>query len=60
LSYSQKLNPLIYNKKYEKTTQVPIIPAVNGYQNFGILFGFEFEKKPFLFSFGFTTIINQK
>tara|TARA_B100000073_G_scaffold212433_1_gene176619 strand:- start:281 stop:400 length:120 start_codon:yes stop_codon:yes gene_type:complete len=39
---------------------MPIIPAVKGYQNFGILFGFEFEKKPFLFSFGFMTIINQK
>jgi len=59
LSYSQKLNPLNYNKKYEKTIQMPIIPAVKGYQNFGILFSFEFEKM-FLFSFGFMTIIHQK
>jgi len=56
----QKLNPLFHIKKYEKTTQMPIIPAVNGYQNLGMLFGFEFEKKPFLFSFGFMPIIRQK
>ena len=56
----QKLNPLNYIRKYEKIIQMPIIPAVNGYQNFGILCGFEFEKKPFLFSFGFMPIIRQK
>ena len=39
---------------------MPITPTVNGYQNFGMLFGFEFEKKPFLFSFGFMPIIHQK
>jgi len=60
LSYSQKLNPQNYIKKYEKITQIPIIPAVNGYQNFGILFGFEFEKKPFLFSFGIMPVLRQK
>ena len=54
--------PFLLNhiKKYEKITQIPIIPAVNGYQNFGILFGFEFEKKPFLFSFGIMPVIPQK
>ena len=51
---------LNYIKKYEKIIQIPIIPAVNGYQNFGMLFGFEFEKKPFLFSFGFMPIMSQK
>ncbi|AJA92993.1 hypothetical protein T478_0696 [Candidatus Nitrosopelagicus brevis] len=60
MSYSQKLNPQNYIKKYEKITQIPIIPAVNGYQNFGILCGFEFEKKPFLFSFGIMPVIRQK
>jgi len=48
---------LNYIKKCEKITQMPIIPAVNGYQNFGILCGLEFEKKSFLFSFGFMSII---
>jgi len=54
--------PFLLNhiKKYEKITQMPIIPAVNGYQNFGTLCGFEFEKKPFLFSFGFMPIMRQK
>jgi len=39
---------------------MPMIPAVNGYQNFGMLCGFEFEKKPFLFSFGIMPVIRQK
>jgi len=51
---------LNYIKKYEKITQIPIIPAVNEYQNFGILCGFEFEKIPFVFSFGFMLVICQK
>ncbi len=54
-----KAKPLIYIKKYEKITQMPIIPAVKGYQNLGIFFGLEFENMPHLFSFGFTCILRQ-
>jgi len=33
---------------------MPIIPAAKGYQNFGILCGFEFENIPCSLLFGFT------
>jgi hypothetical protein len=32
---------------------MPIIPAIKGYQNFGIHTGFEFENTPYLFPSGF-------
>ena len=47
-------------KKYEKIIQTLIIPAVNGYQNFGILCGFEFENIPCSLLFGFTHTLCQK
>ena len=54
-----KAKPPIYIKKYEKITQIPIIPDAKGYQNFGIFCGLEFENIPHLLSFGFTCILHQ-
>ena len=54
-----KAKPPIYIKKYEKITHTAIIPAVKGYQNFGIFRGLEFENIPRLLSFGFTRSLRQ-
>ena len=55
-----KAKPPIYIKKYEKIIQILIIPAVKGYQNFGMLCGFEFENIPCSLLFGFTHTLCQK
>tara|TARA_B110000116_G_scaffold42734_1_gene35172 strand:- start:30 stop:155 length:126 start_codon:yes stop_codon:yes gene_type:complete len=38
---------------------MPIIPANDGYQNFGIFCGFEFENMPCPLLFGFTHALRQ-
>ncbi|MDA1124332.1 MAG: hypothetical protein O3C04_01635 [Crenarchaeota archaeon] len=48
------LNPLNHIKKYEKNMKIPIIPVVKGYQNFGILCGFEFVNIPCSLLLGLT------